>query len=46
MDSQADRYFEDYIVGREEEVGNVSLSENEVYAWQYLMRVKSVCGPL
>jgi len=30
MDSQADRYFEDYIVGQAEEVGNVSLSEAEI----------------
>ncbi len=30
MDSQTDRYFEDYIVGLEEEVGNVSLSEAEI----------------
>lgn len=30
MDLQADRYFEDYIVGQAEEVGNVSLSEAEI----------------
>ncbi len=30
MDSQTDRYFEDYIVGLEEEVGNVSLSAAEI----------------
>ncbi len=30
MDLQADRYFEDYIVGQAEEVGSASLSEAEI----------------
>lgn len=30
MDSESDRYFEDYIVGIEQEVGSVAISEAEI----------------